>query len=298
MKIGVNQFSFPMTYDVADAIRAAKRLGFDSIELCLTAAEDAAGGGGVTNALDIGAYHNRLLNTHGTEKDLRELKRIVENEGIRVSSIGGIATFTIFPLTSRDAATIEKARDTVKRMQDAARTLGADTVLLIPGMLTPDMPYEESYLLAQRRVTELAKLAPDVCLAVENVWNNMLYSPLEINRFVDGTGRPNVGVYFDIANARRFGSPEQWIRTLGKRIRKLHCKDYRMSIDNINAFTNVLDGDVNYPEVLRSLRAVGYDGDLVVELVPPAHYLVENTLLYAKESLRTLIMQSHGGEQS
>lgn len=297
MMIGVNQFSFPMTYDVADAVRAAKRLGFDSIELCLTAAEDAAGGG-VTDALDIGAYHNRLLNTRGSGNDLRELKRIVEGEGIRVSSIGGIVTFTIFPLTSRNDAIVEKARDAVKRMQDAARDLGADTVLLIPGLLTPDMPYEESYLLAQSRVAELAELAPDICLAVENVWNNMLYSPLEINRFVDGTGKPNVGVYFDIANARRFGSPEQWIRTFGKRIRKLHCKDYRMSIDNINAFTNVLDGDVNYPEVLRALRAVGYDGDLVVELVPPAHYLVENTLLYAKESLKTLIMQSRGGEQS
>ena len=38
MNIGVNQFCFPMSYDVADAVKAAKRLGFDSIEVCFTAA--------------------------------------------------------------------------------------------------------------------------------------------------------------------------------------------------------------------------------------------------------------------
>ena len=97
------------------------------------------------------------------------------------------------------------------------------------------------------------------------------------------------GIYFDIANARRFGSPEQWIRTLGKRILSFHCKDYRMSLDNINAFTNLLDGDVNYPAVIEAIREIGYDGDLVVELTPPAHYLVENTLAYALGTLKDLL---------
>lgn len=62
-----------------------------------------------------------------------------------------------------------------------------------------------------------------------------------------------------------------------------------MSLDNINAFTNILDGDVNYPECIKAMAEIGYDGDLVVELCPPAHYLVENTLKYAQDTLRTLI---------
>lgn len=135
----------------------------------------------------------------------------------------------------------------------------------------------------------LADHAPQVNLMIENVWNNMLYSPLEMGRFVDETGKKNVGICFDIANARRFGYPEQWIRTLGSRIMEFHCKDYRMSVDNINGFTNLLDGDVNYPAVMEAIREIGFDGDLIVELIPPAHYLVDQTLGYARNTLAALL---------
>ena len=138
-------------------------------------------------------------------------------------------------------------------------------------------------------MARLAAHAPDIQLAVENVWNGMLYSPLEMSRFVDETGCGNVGVYFDIANARRFGWPQQWIRTLGRRIRQFHCKDYRMAVDTINGFTNLLDGDVDWPEVVGAIRETGYDGEMVVELVPPARHLVENTLVYAQSTLRELL---------
>lgn len=289
MNIGVNQFCFPMSYDVRDAIAAAARLGFDSMEVCFTAADGARPGGGVTDALDISGYHNRLLHAGASQSDLHELRAIADDHGMRISSIGGIVTFTIYPLTSPDAAVAQKSMDAVRRMLDAAHILGADTVLVIPGMLTADMRYEAAYELAQSRVAKLSEHAPDICLAVENVWNGMLYTPLEMRRFVDETGRANVGVYFDIANARRFGWPEQWIRTLGSRIRKFHCKDYRLSVDTINGFTNLLDGDVNWPAVITAIRDIGYDGDLVVELVPPAHHLVENTLAYAQATLKTLL---------
>lgn len=289
MNIGINQFCFPMTYDVAEAVQAAKRMGFDSIEVCLTAADGARSGGGVTDALDISSYHNRLLNVNATEREIRELKSIAEDADIRISSVGGIVSFSIFPLTAKDEATANKSMDAVKKMLDAARILGANTILVIAGMLSPDMRYEEGYARAQCRLAALADYAPDMQLAVENVWNGMLYSPLEMNRFVDETGKANLGIYFDIANARRFGHPEQWIRTLGRRIRMFHCKDYRVSVDNINSFTNILDGDVDYPAVIKAIREIDYDGELVVELTPPAHYLVENTLTYAQKTLRELL---------
>ncbi|MDY3816884.1 MAG: sugar phosphate isomerase/epimerase family protein [Candidatus Limiplasma sp.] len=289
MNIGVNQFCFPMSYDVADAVKAAKRLGFDSIEVCFTAADGARPGGGVTDALDISGYHNRLLNMGSTDKDVRELKKLADDTGIRISSVGGIVSFSIYPLTATDAQVAQKSMDAVKKMLDFARILGADTILVIPGMLTADMEYKAAYDLAQSRVAQLAAYAPDIQLAIENVWNGMLYSPLEMSRFVDETGRSNVGVYFDIANARRFGWPQQWIRTLGRRIRQFHCKDYRMSVDTINGFTNLLDGDVDWPEVMTAIRETGYNGELVVELVPPSHYLVENTLTYAQNTLRDFL---------
>lgn len=243
----------------------------------------------MTDALDISGYHNRLLNTNSTDADVSELKKLADDTGIRISSVGGIVSFTIYPLTAQDPQTARKSMDAVKKMLDSARILGADTVLVIPGMLTADMEYQAAYDLAQERVARLAAHAPDIQLAVENVWNGMLYSPLEMSRFVDETGCGNVGVYFDIANARRFGWPQQWIRTLGRRIRQFHCKDYRMAVDTINGFTNLLDGDVDWPEVVGAIRETGYDGEMVVELVPPARHLVENTLVYAQSTLRELL---------
>jgi hexulose-6-phosphate isomerase len=289
MQIGVNQFCFPAGYDVAEAQNAAARLGFDSFEACMTASRPGAAAGGVTDALDISGYYNRLLNLDSSREDYHALRALAEDAGIRIGGVGGILSFSIFPLTSADPVVANRAMDAVRRMADAARALGAGSVLVIPGMLTEDMGYQEGYDRAQARVAALAAEAPDVGFNIENVWNNFLYSPLELNRFVDGTGRDNVGIHFDIANARRFGYPQQWIRAMGKRIRKLHVKDYRMAVDNIHGFTNVLDGDVNYPEVLRALRETGYDGEQVVELIPPAHHLVERTLAHARGALLVLI---------
>ena len=270
-------------------MRAAKALGFDCFEVCLTAGKGGQSAGGVTDALDISGYYNPLLNVDSGEKELHTLARMARDIGIRVCSVGGIVSFSIYPLTATEPRIAQRAMDAVRKMLDAAQVLGADTVLVIPGMLTQEMDYQQGFELAQERVARLAEHAPNVQLAIENVWNNMLYSPLELSAFVDGTGRPNVGVYFDVANARRFGYPQQWIRTLGGRIRKYHIKDYRMALDNINAFTNLLDGDVDYPQVMRAMAETGYHGDLIVELVPPARYLVENTLSHALSTLRDLI---------
>lgn len=289
MRIGINQFCFPAPCDVSEALHRAKGLGYDCMEICLTAdRKPGPAVGSVTDALDISGYFNRLLHEHAGEAEFLQLRRMAEEVGIPLCSVGGIISFSIYPLTAREPEVVQTSMDAVRRMLDAAQVLGAASALVIPGVATEDMAYEEAYTTAQERVSELADYAPSVGLMIENVWNNMLYSPLELARFVDEMGRKNVGICFDIANARRFGYPEQWIRTLGGRILEFHCKDYRMSVDNINGFTNLLDGDVNYPAVMAAIRDIGFDGDLIVELIPPAHHLVERTLRHALETLREL----------
>lgn len=288
MKLGVNQFCWPMSWSVGEVLRSAAKLGYERMEICFTAADGATPGGGVTDALDISGYHNPLLNMHSTEAEIRTLGHMAEDCGISIGSVGGIVSFSIYPLTAEDEVTAEKSEYALKKMLDGARILGASTILVIPGMLTEEMDYPAAYDRVQERLARLADYAPDIDLAIENVWNNFLYSPLELNRLVDETGRSNLGIYFDVANAKRFGYPQQWIRTMGKRIKQVHLKDYRMSVDNINGFTNLLDGDVNYPEVVRALAETGFDGTAVVELTPPAHYLVEQTLRYAKDTARSL----------
>ncbi len=290
MKVGVNQFCWPTSYDVKDAMTLSKNIGFDSFEVCFTAGNSRSGSiSGVTDALNISNYCNRLLNVDSNSEDIMELKKLAQDIGIRISSVGGIISFSIYPLTSPEISTAQKSQDAIKKMIEAAQMLEADTVLVIPGMLTEDMRYEEAYDRVQKRISNLADFAPEINLAIENVWNNFLYSPIEMNRFVDEMNKPNVGIYFDVANARTFGYPEQWILTLGQRIKKLHVKDFRMSIDNINGFTNILDGDVNYLKVINSLNRIGYEGDLIVELIPPAQYMVYESLKYARNTVNHLI---------
>lgn len=273
-----------------EALGRAKKLGYDTFEVCLTAGNHMAGSSsGVTDALDISRYYNRFCNTESTDQDFMLLKKMAQETGIRIGSVGGIVSFSVYPLSAAEEKTAAKSMDAVKKMVDAARIVGADTVLLIPGMLTENMEYRETYERVQKRVALLAEYAGDINIALENVWNNFLYSPLELCRFVDEIGRDNVGVYFDIANARRFGYPEQWIRTLSGRIKGVHVKDYRMDIDNIHGFTNILDGDVNYPKVMEALRSVGYDGQFTVELIPPAHHMVDQTLAHALRVCTDLI---------
>ena len=290
MRIGVNQFCWPDSFDIADAAQRAESIGFSCFEACLTAGKSVRGyGNGVTDSLDITSYYNRLLNTDSKEEDYRELKKMTDDIGLPISSVGGIVSFSIFSLSSEEASVAQKAEDAVKKMIDAAHIFEADTVLVIPGILTENMRYEYAYERVQARIARLADYADNVTLAVENVWNNFLYSPMELNRFVDETGKQNVGIYFDVANARRFGYPQQWILTMGHRIKKLHIKDYRISVDNINSFTNILDGDVDYPSIMKALKDIGYDGDLIVELIPPAKHMLDFTLRHAKNVLEKLI---------
>lgn len=290
MKIGINQFCWPMTMDILDIASRSKQLGFESLEVCFTAGSlTHSRTASVTDTLDISAYYNRLLNIESGDNDFYELKRISDDSGISFGSIGGIISFSIYPLTSPDRKVYEKCNFAIRRMIDAANILGAKTVQVIPGMLTSEMDYERTFDLVQSRLADLAAGAGGINLAIENVWNNFLYSPLEINRLIDETGQMNLGVYFDIGNARRFGYPEQWIRTLGHRIKMVHCKDYRMSVDNIHGFTNLLDGDVNYPAVITALNEAGFHGDFILELIPPARYEIEMTFLHGLNVLKTLL---------
>ena len=294
MKIGVNQFCFPSDVSVEEAIRKASDIGFDCMEICFTPGRKGLSGNvgnGVTDSLDISGYFNSLLNEDSEKADFEKLKYIASSNNLSLASIGGVLSFSIFPLTSKDKAVSERCMAAVRKMMDAAEIIGAETVMVIPGMVTKDVPYDEAYRIAIDRLAELAEYKPSVKLMIENVWNSMLYSPLEIASFIDSIGKPNVGICFDIANARRFGYPEQWIKILGNRIFEFHCKDYRMSVDTINGFTNILDGDVDYPAVLATIKDIGFDGNLIVELVPPAHYMVEDTLAYSLRTLRSLCIK-------
>ncbi len=118
-----------------------------------------------------------------------------------------------------------------------------------------------------RRILPIAEEA-GVVICIENVWNKFLLSPLEMRDFIDSFNSEMVGVYFDVGNVLLTGYPEQWIRILGKRIRRLHVKDFKRSIGTVDGFVDLLEGDVDFQKVKEALVDIGYDGYVTAEILP------------------------------
>jgi L-ribulose-5-phosphate 3-epimerase len=164
----------------------------------------------------------------------------------------------------------EKRAEAVEGLKQAlrdAKRYGASSVLVVPGGVTEQIPYDVAYERTQQELRKVLPLAEEleVKLAFENVWNHFLLSPLEAARFVDEFKSPAAGWQFDIGNVIYLGWPEQWIRILGARIQKLHIKEF--SRKNMNEAgprhgfdVEFLAGDNDWPAVMKALDDVGYRG--------------------------------------
>jgi L-ribulose-5-phosphate 3-epimerase len=158
----------------------------------------------------------------------------------------------------------------IKGMQQAlhdAKAYGASSVLLVPAVVNKKVSYKDAYQRSQEEIRKLVPLAAElnVRIAIENVWNHFLMSPLEAVRYVDEFQSPAVGWHFDVGNIIAFGWPEQWIRILNKRIAKLHIKEFsrkKMNTEGMAKGFDVefLEGDDDWPAVMKALDDIGYSG--------------------------------------
>jgi hexulose-6-phosphate isomerase len=125
--------------------------------------------------------------------------------------------------------------------------------------------YEQAWDDLKGILKELAPVAQKnrAAIALENVWNKFLLSPKEMRDFLDEVGSDWVGAYVDTANMMAYGFPEHWIRSLGKRIKKVHFKDFKR---REHQFVHLMDGDTDWPTVVKELRAIGYDDCVIHEV--------------------------------
>ena len=195
---------------------------------------------------------------------LAELKQAQEKTGIRAHGVVDSVHWSL-PLNSRDAGVKKKAIDGLVAALDDAAALGASSVLLVPAVVNGDLPYDEAYTRSQEAIREVLPHAAQVKvkIAVENVWNSFLLSPLEAARYVDELKSEWAAFHFDVGNVVTYGWPEQWIRVLGSRIAKLHIKDYsRKKRDEQGRWkgfeVELGEGDGGYPAVMAALDEIGF----------------------------------------
>lgn len=153
-----------------------------------------------------------------------------------------------------------------------AKAYGAKSVLLVPGVVNKDVSYADAYT---RSIAEIKKAVPlaeelGVAIAIENVWNAFLMSPLEAAAYVDSFKSPMVRWHFDVGNIVNTGWPQHWIQALGKRIIAVHVKEFSRKLRDEKGpragfQAELLTGDSDWPAVMAALDATGYSGWIIAE---------------------------------
>ena len=177
------------------------------------------------------------------------------------------------PLSDPDPAVRRRGREALEEALDDCRRYGGTTVLLVPAVVNKDVSYADAWHRSRAQIREVLPRAEalGVRIAIENVWNNFLLSPLEAARYVDEFESPWIGWYFDVGNVVRYGWPEHWIPVLGKRIGKLDIKEYSRK-KQFNEGTwkgfqvKIGDGDIDWAAVRRELKKIDYKGWATAEV--------------------------------
>ena len=244
------------TRPVVEAMEEAKKYGYDAIEIC------------------VGA--EGVLTDKTSQSECEDIAAAAEKFGIEIASVASGQSWSWSPSAS-DAGIRERIIDFTGKGLQVAKWLGTDAYLFVPGAVSvffmPDsevVPYDVCWDRASEAIEKLIPIAEEtgVSLGIENVWNKFLVSPLEMRDFIDGFDSEMVGAYFDIGNVLLWGYPDQWIRILGRRIKRVHVKDFDCSVGTVEGFCGLGDGDVDLAGVKEALVEVGYDSYLTGELLP------------------------------
>jgi len=209
------------------------------------------------------------MQTIAKEEEAAEIRDASRTTGLRIHSVMNMDHWRL-PISSGDP---EVVNGSVKGMETSLRNAalwGADTVLLVPAVVDAKTSYKDAYTRSQAVIKErLLPLAKElkVVIAVEEVWNKFLLSPLEFARYVDEFDSPQLRAYFDVGNVVLYAFPQDWIRTLGPRIVKIHLKDFNFDRQN-GRFTwkNIGEGDIDWPAVRQALADIQYSGYVTTEV--------------------------------
>jgi L-ribulose-5-phosphate 3-epimerase len=225
---------------VAEKLKAVKAAGFEGVEMV-------------------------------SHMNVEEVLRARDEAGLTIPSVCD-AQHWAKPLTHPDPKVRAEGLAALQQSLREAKRYGASSVLLVPGVVDAHVSYADAYTRSQAEIRKAIPLAEElgVKIACENVWNHFLLSPLEAARYIDEFNSPMVGWHFDVGNIVIYGWPEQWVRTLGQRIQKLHIKEFSRKKANSEGLwkgfdVKLLDGDDNWPAVMKAVDEIGYTGWAITE---------------------------------
>src|SRR6184192_2141401 len=216
-------------------------------------------------ARDVG-FEVAQVPTEPDERKAEEIKEAAEAANIRIDSVMNMDHWK-YPLSSSDRAVVEKSLAGMRTSLHNAKLWGSDAVLLVPAVVNPQTSYRDAWTRSQKEIRKLLPLAEElkIVIAIEEVWNKFLLSPLEMAAYIKEFQSPWIQAWFDVGNVLLYGYPQDWIRTLGKSIVKVHLKDFKRKESGYQ-WVNLGDGDVDWEAVREAFREIGYAGSAITEL--------------------------------
>jgi L-ribulose-5-phosphate 3-epimerase len=240
LKKGIMWGSIGFGQTIIDKFQAAKEAGFDGIEVM--------------------SHLNR-----------DEVLKARDATGLIIPSVCG-ANHWKFPLSDPDPAVREQGVASLKVSLEDAAAYDADTVLLVPGRVSETVSYDDCWIRTVDEIKKVISVATSlkIKIALENVWNNFLISPMEMASFIDQFKSHYIGAYFDCGNVLVYGWPEQWIKILGRRLAKVHIKEFSRKIADKQGRgagfgVKLQEGDINWSAVMSALDGIGYNGWTTIE---------------------------------
>jgi L-ribulose-5-phosphate 3-epimerase len=200
------------------------------------------------------------------QHEAEEIKKAAAAANIRINSVMNMDHWK-FPLSSDDPQVVEKSLAGMRTSLHNAKLWGSASVLLVPAVVNPRTSYLDAWTRSQKQIRTLIPLAEElkIMIALEEVWNKFLLSPLEMAKYIAEFNSPWVKAWFDVGNVVLYGYPQDWIHTLGKEIVNVHLKDFKRKEDGY-AWVNLGDGDVDWAAVREAFAEIGYSGSAIAEL--------------------------------
>lgn len=267
MKKSMNLWSCDPKLTFEEVIPMLKEAGFDAVEF----------------TFDKDGMSNHSIFRTTTDERLKEIKKLCDDNGLEVASVAG-SLYGLYPLGKEE--TYKEAQAIIREHIHVAKMLGTDAILVTTNGEVMcegkvgypiDKAYEVCYKALCEMKDEIVESKVYVCL--ENIWNAFFASAFDMANFIDRLDCEYIKAYFDMGNVISFSDPPSWTRILGKRIKRVHVKDFKKVHGHGFNFggqqVDIGEGHANFKEAVPELRNIGYDGYLSAEVGKRREYASE-----------------------
>ncbi|HKH91779.1 MAG TPA: sugar phosphate isomerase/epimerase family protein [Gemmatimonadaceae bacterium] len=221
---------------------------------------------------------NHLPPDHTTDAELRMTRALLDRLGLAVVVETG-ARYVLDPrrkhrptLVDADAAQRARRLDFLERCAHIVVELGGDVISLWSGVPAPDVTLADAWrFLADGVVVLRQRVAPlGVRIAFEPEPGMLVSSLADWERLRDATSLADLGLALDVGHlpcTERISAGDA-IRRYGAALRTVHLDDTR---NGVHEHLQIGEGSLDWPDIMRALDEVGFDGIASVELSRHSH---------------------------